>query len=72
MKSLKLAFTIAAMFIFSMTMFADNGLKNAVLSNNISNDLAMNIIPEQPIVNVAQQAQNNQQNSFSEIGRAHV
>ena len=65
MKSLKLAFTIAAMFIFSMTMFADNGLKNAVLSNNISNDLAMNIIPEQPIVNVAQQAQNNQQNSFS-------
>ena len=65
MKSLKLAFTIAAMFIFSITMFADNGLKNAVLSNNISNDLAMNIIPEQPIVNVAQQAQNNQQNSFS-------
>ena len=65
MKSLKLAFTIAVMFIFSMTMFADNGLKNAVLSNNISNDLAMNIIPEQPIVNVAQQAQNNQQNSFS-------
>ena len=53
MKSLKLAFTIAAMFIFSMTMFADNGLKNAVLSNNISNDLAMNIILEQPIVNVA-------------------